>query len=145
MQSFQINKILRETPHQISSTNKNALVVYKLLNKIGMRLEKVGGPRFLRILFFSFSLKAARTGKTFACHATANEYVRNLRSRPVNARSISLGLIKSRKVRSPFILPQHTGKLSCFRAGISTFLPLSIASARAMRRRVECGMMTSSI
>src|SRR5262245_15726947 len=31
----------------------------------------------------------------------------------------------------------HTGKLSCFRAGISTCLLRSIASARAMRRRVE--------
>src|SRR3954451_19328472 len=30
----------------------------------------------------------------------------------------------------------YNGKLSCFFAGISTFLPLSIASARAMRRRV---------
>jgi hypothetical protein len=39
----------------------------------------------------------------------------------------------------------HNGRLSCFRAGISTCLFLSIASARAMRRRVECGMMTSSI
>ncbi len=39
----------------------------------------------------------------------------------------------------------HTGKLSCFLAGISTFLPRSIASARAMRFRVECGMITSSM
>ena len=39
----------------------------------------------------------------------------------------------------------HTGKLSCLRAGISTFLPLSIASARAMRFLVECGMITSSM
>ena len=38
----------------------------------------------------------------------------------------------------------YNGKLSCFFAGISTFLSFSIASARAMRRRVECGMMTSS-
>jgi hypothetical protein len=35
--------------------------------------------------------------------------------------------------------------LSCFFAGISTFLSFSIASARAIRRLVECGMMTSSI
>ena len=40
---------------------------------------------------------------------------------------------------------RHTGKLSCFLAGISTCLFFSIASARAMRRRVECGMITSSI
>ncbi len=39
----------------------------------------------------------------------------------------------------------HNGKLSCFFIGISTCLSFSIASARAMRRRVECGMMTSSI
>lgn len=38
----------------------------------------------------------------------------------------------------------HNGKLSCFFAGISTFLSLSIASARAIRFLVECGMMTSS-
>jgi len=41
--------------------------------------------------------------------------------------------------------PLYSGKLSCFFAGISTFLSLSIASARAMRFRVECGMMTSSM
>jgi hypothetical protein len=39
----------------------------------------------------------------------------------------------------------HNGKLSCFFAGISTFLSLSIASARAIRRLVEYGMMTSSM
>ena len=41
--------------------------------------------------------------------------------------------------------PLYSGKLSCFFAGISTFLSLSIASARAIRFRVECGMMTSSM
>ena len=46
-----------------------------------------------------------------------------------------------------YFLPRHAynGKLSCFFAGTSTFLSRSIASARAIRRRVECGMMTSSI
>lgn len=39
----------------------------------------------------------------------------------------------------------HTGKLSCFLPGISTVLPRSMASARAMRGRVACGMITSSI
>ena len=39
----------------------------------------------------------------------------------------------------------YTGKLSCLRAGISTRFSRSMASARAMRRRVECGMITSSI
>jgi hypothetical protein len=39
----------------------------------------------------------------------------------------------------------YNGKLSCFFAGISTFLSRSIASARAIRRLVECGMMTSSM
>ena len=40
---------------------------------------------------------------------------------------------------------RYNGKLSCFFAGISTFLSFSIASARAIRLRVECGMMTSSM
>jgi len=35
----------------------------------------------------------------------------------------------------------HIGKLSCFRPGISTCLLRSIASALAIRRRVECGMI----
>ncbi len=39
----------------------------------------------------------------------------------------------------------YNGKLSCFFAGISTFLSRSIASALAIRFLVECGMMTSSI
>ena len=39
----------------------------------------------------------------------------------------------------------YNGKLSCFFIGTSTFLSRSIASARAIRFRVECGMMTSSI
>ncbi|MGY3358166.1 hypothetical protein ACVWZK_004829 [Bradyrhizobium sp. GM0.4] len=39
----------------------------------------------------------------------------------------------------------HNGKLSCFFAGVSTFLSFSIDSARAIRLRVECGMMTSSM
>src|SRR6266581_6956937 len=39
----------------------------------------------------------------------------------------------------------HSGKLSCRLAGISTVLWRSMASARAMRRRVACGMITSSI
>jgi len=39
----------------------------------------------------------------------------------------------------------HNGRLSCFFAGVSTFLSFSIDSARAIRFRVECGMMTSSM
>ncbi len=39
----------------------------------------------------------------------------------------------------------HSGKLSCRRAGISIFLLRSMARARAMRRRVECGRITSSM
>ncbi len=39
----------------------------------------------------------------------------------------------------------YTGRLSCFRFGTSTCLFFSMASARAMRLRVACGMMTSSI
>ena len=57
-----------------------------------------------------------------------------------------------RHLRHPNFFPPHrrrdgayNGKLSCFFAGISTFLSLSIASALAIRRLVECGMMTSSI
>ena len=39
----------------------------------------------------------------------------------------------------------YNGRLSCLRAGISSFLPLSIASARATRRLVALGTITSSI
>jgi hypothetical protein len=39
----------------------------------------------------------------------------------------------------------YTGKLSCFRPGIFTVFPRSIASARAMRGRVACGVITLSI
>src|SRR5262245_52167893 len=39
----------------------------------------------------------------------------------------------------------HSGMLSCFFHGFSSFLFFSVFSARAMRRRVECGMITSSI
>ena len=39
----------------------------------------------------------------------------------------------------------HSGMLSCFFIGTSTALSFSIASARAIRRLVECGMMTSSM
>src|SRR5271169_4556570 len=39
----------------------------------------------------------------------------------------------------------YNGKLSCFFIGISTCLSRNMASDRAIRRRVECGMMTSSI
>ena len=39
----------------------------------------------------------------------------------------------------------HTGRLSCFFAGISTFLSRSMASARVNRRRVARGMITSSM
>src|SRR5258707_616898 len=40
---------------------------------------------------------------------------------------------------------RYSGRLSCLRAGISTFFPLSIARARAIRLRVARGMITSSI
>ena len=39
----------------------------------------------------------------------------------------------------------YTGKLSCFLAGMSTRLPLSIARPRASRLRVRRGVITSSI
>ena len=39
----------------------------------------------------------------------------------------------------------HSGMLSCFFQGFSSFLLRSIASTRDRRRRVECGMITSSI
>jgi hypothetical protein len=39
----------------------------------------------------------------------------------------------------------YNGKLSCLRPGSSTVFPRSIASARATRRRVVLGMITSSI
>ena len=70
-------------------------------------------------------------------------------------RFASLVGVEEDSIRSPaqncrhLVIPPrdqgYNGKLSCFFAGISTFLSLSIASARAIRRRVECGMMTSSI
>ena len=39
----------------------------------------------------------------------------------------------------------HSGMLSCFFQGFSSFLLRSMASTRDRRRRVECGMITSSI
>ena len=42
-------------------------------------------------------------------------------------------------------LPDHSGRLSCLRAGISSRFSRSIASARATRARVACGMITSSM
>jgi hypothetical protein len=39
----------------------------------------------------------------------------------------------------------YTGKLSCFLLGISTCFPFNIASALAILRLVECGMITSSM
>ena len=39
----------------------------------------------------------------------------------------------------------YSGMLSCFFQGFSTCLLRSICSARAMRLRVECGMITSSM
>ncbi len=53
--------------------------------------------------------------------------------------SIELTLVRFRS------LDAHSGKLSCRRAGNSTFFPRSIAKARARRARVVRGMMTSSI
>ena len=57
--------------------------------------------------------------------------------------------IEEGPIRSPAQYCRHlvfyNGKLSCFFAGNSTFLSFSIASARAIRFLVECGMMTSSI
>ena len=54
---------------------------------------------------------------------------------------------KGKERRTPVGLAPtpHTGKLSCFLPGISTVFPHSIASARAMRGRVACGMITSPI
>ena len=42
-------------------------------------------------------------------------------------------------------LPVYSGMLSCFFQGFSSCLLRSICSARAMRLRVPCGMITSSI
>jgi hypothetical protein len=39
----------------------------------------------------------------------------------------------------------HSGMLSCFFQGFASFLPRRAAKARATRRRVECGMITSSM
>ena len=53
-------------------------------------------------------------------------------------------LDRRRQIATDAFIP-HNGKLSCFFAGISVFLSFSIASALAIRFRVECGMMTSSM
>ena len=53
-------------------------------------------------------------------------------------------LDRQRQIATDVPFP-HNGKLSCFFAGVSTFLSFSIDSARAIRFRVECGMMTSSM
>ena len=45
----------------------------------------------------------------------------------------------------PLVLPAYSGMLSCFFSGISSVLVRSMDSARAIRRRVKCGMITSSI
>jgi hypothetical protein len=45
----------------------------------------------------------------------------------------------------PLVLPAYSGMLSCFFSGISSVLVRSMESARAIRRRVKCGMITSSI
>ena len=63
--------------------------------------------------------------------------------KPTNGRLSRSRLGGLRFANPPYALP-HNGKLSCFFAGISTFLSFSIASARAIRFLVECGMMTSS-
>ena len=49
-----------------------------------------------------------------------------------------------RASRSTFPAIAHSGILSCFFHGFSRSLLRSILNARAMRRRVECGMITSS-
>jgi hypothetical protein len=58
--------------------------------------------------------------------------------------TIISGVWARRATPSP-TLRNHTGKLSCLRGGSSTVLPRSVAKARAMRGRVACGMITSSI
>ena len=42
-------------------------------------------------------------------------------------------------------VPRHSGILSCFFQGFARSFVRSSRSARATRRRVECGMITSSI
>ncbi|OIQ64913.1 hypothetical protein GALL_535330 [mine drainage metagenome] len=46
---------------------------------------------------------------------------------------------------TPRIHAPYNGMLSCFFQGLLSFLPRSDAKARATRRRVECGMITSSM
>ena len=62
-----------------------------------------------------------------------------LRASATPRRSLPNSLV----ARRPQITPANYR--ACFRGGISTVLPRSIASARAMRGRVACGMITSSI
>src|SRR5688500_2858657 len=47
--------------------------------------------------------------------------------------------------RSNETVTAHSGILSCFFQGFSSFLLRSMLSARDIRLRVECGMITSSM
>jgi len=64
----------------------------------------------------------------------------NCRHAPHPLATLTTSPRKRGEVKTP-----HTGKLSCFLFGISTVFPFNIASARAILRLVECGMITSSI
>ena len=92
----------------------------------------------------------AQQSVTYASlHASGQQHLGDLLQQPFRPAKpcAPINEIVIRQGRLPpqmWITLPHNGKLSCFFAGVSTCLSLSIASARAIRRRVECGMMTSS-
>ena len=62
-----------------------------------------------------------------------------------SGRTLSRSVLSTWTLGTPIQQHSYSGMLSCFFHGFSSFLFFSVFSARAMRRRVECGMITSSI
>ena len=69
--------------------------------------------------------------------------------RPILMETAAEKLRERRKSGLGFILvslmPAHSGILSCFFHGFSSCLSRSFRNPSATRRRVECGMITSSM
>jgi 2-polyprenyl-6-methoxyphenol hydroxylase-like FAD-dependent oxidoreductase len=105
------------------------LATARTLHQIGVPCLVFEAAREMRPLGAGINMQPNAVRELY--ERLAYPLTRSLRSRP---------LPRKREVKAA-----HTGKLSCFLFGISTCLPFNIASARAIRRRVECGMITSSI
>ena len=121
----QTNDAVRRRPIEIDPRWPYARAIVVNANKTVQRQLLIGFAAFRHFPRYGIALRKSRH-----CHVQANE---------ANC---------SHRHSKPFahsMLHAHTGKLSCLRPGISTVLPRSMASARAMRGRVACGMMTSSI